>query len=152
MRYPASILITGAGRGLGAALAMEYALPGVHLNLLDRKPEDLQRTRRQCEGRGAIVSTGIVDVTHRREMDAWIVVSDRRRPLERVIANAGISHGNAVREETDEEARAEKAARIIRRKLQRNVPEVVFPFPYSILAKFLSLVPAGLMARATVLR
>ena len=47
-----------------------------------------------------------VDVTDKSAMENWIAEADAISPLDLVIANAGISHGNLVDEETPEQIRA----------------------------------------------
>ena len=102
----ASILITGASSGLGAALAEVYAGPGVALFLGGRNPERLETVAGVCRARGAEVRTAIVDVTARAATEAWVLASEAERPLTLVIANAGISGGTGNRlGETAEQTR-----------------------------------------------
>lgn len=88
-----SILITGASSGIGAALAETYAKPGVSLWLTGRNTSRLDAVASHCRARGANVSTRELDVVDRSTMAAWIADCDRMRPLDLVIANAGISAG-----------------------------------------------------------
>lgn len=89
----ASILITGASSGLGAALAEIYAAPGVTLFLGGRNQERLDSVAAVCRARGAEVRTDAVDVTDRDASEAWVLACDSQRPLTLLIANAGISGG-----------------------------------------------------------
>ncbi|PZN26178.1 MAG: hypothetical protein DIU71_18845, partial [Proteobacteria bacterium] len=50
-------VITGAGRGIGRAMALAFAARGANLALLDVNTEDLARTRAQCEATGVRAST-----------------------------------------------------------------------------------------------
>lgn len=94
MAIPAdSILITGASSGLGAALAEAYATPGVSLWLGGRNEMRLAAVASRCRARGADVAVRSLDVTDRETMAGWIAACDRTRPLDLVIANAGISAG-----------------------------------------------------------
>jgi short-subunit dehydrogenase len=88
-----SILITGASSGIGAALARAYARPGVTLFLGGRHGGRLRGVAASCRDKGADVETAEVDVTDRAAMAAWIAEADDKRPLELVVANAGISAG-----------------------------------------------------------
>ena len=90
---PASILITGASSGIGAALAEAYAGPGIALWLTGRNSSRLAATAQSCLEKGAEVSTAIVDVRDASEIGHWIAEADAARPLDLVIANAGISAG-----------------------------------------------------------
>jgi NADP-dependent 3-hydroxy acid dehydrogenase YdfG len=100
-----SILITGAAGGIGAAVAKAYAAPGVHLFLGDIQAENLETLVSQCRTLGAQTWGTLVDVTHREAMAAWITEADRIRPLDLVIALAGISRGTFSREESPAEIR-----------------------------------------------
>lgn len=93
MRQPRSILITGASSGIGEALAHAYAEPGTFLALSGRNAARLESVAKVCRLKGAETATGVVDVTHRDSMAAWIEKMDAARPLELVIANAGVSGG-----------------------------------------------------------
>lgn len=88
-----SILITGASSGIGEALALRYAAPGAFLALSGRNEERLLRVAERCRAKGADVDTAVLDVTDRGGMEDWIVETDSLRPLDLVIANAGISGG-----------------------------------------------------------
>lgn len=88
---PSSVLITGASSGIGAALARAYAAPGVHLALGGRSAERLAAVAAECRAAGASVGERLVDVTDREAMAAWIREADAERPLDLVVANAGLS-------------------------------------------------------------
>ncbi|MTJ79809.1 MAG: SDR family NAD(P)-dependent oxidoreductase [Telmatospirillum sp.] len=100
------ILITGASSGLGRALALAYAEPGVHLFLTGRDPGRLLAVADEVRRRGAEATQREVEVTDREGMAAWIGQADALTPLRLVIANAGISAGTGGRGlESDEETR-----------------------------------------------
>jgi short-subunit dehydrogenase len=62
-------VITGAGSGIGQALAVALAEKGCHLALADLNEEGLARTRILLEGRGAQVSYHPVDVASRQALE-----------------------------------------------------------------------------------
>ena len=43
-----TILVTGAGRGIGRSLAAHFAAKGANLALLDVNAEDVNETRARC--------------------------------------------------------------------------------------------------------
>lgn len=90
---PRSILITGASSGIGAAVAREYAAPGVRLVLVGRDGQRLEQVAVACRAKGAEVELGMVDVRDRAAMRDFLLAADARRPLELLLANAGINTG-----------------------------------------------------------
>lgn len=102
---PTSILITGASSGIGRALALEYAAPGVTLFLSGRDMNRLQNTVSVCEQAGATVFPQILDVTDAAAMRHWIDLCDDQSPLDLVVANAGISGGSQGGEKEDQARR-----------------------------------------------
>ncbi|EKV30167.1 Oxidoreductase [Caenispirillum salinarum AK4] len=92
---PRHILITGGSSGIGRALALEYAAPGVRLTLTGRDPARLDDAVDACRAKGAEAEGRIVDVADRDAMEAFVLETDAVRPLDLVVANAGISAGTA---------------------------------------------------------
>jgi 3-oxoacyl-[acyl-carrier protein] reductase len=86
-----TVLITGAGRGLGAAMADALAARGADLALLDLDPEGLEAVRAACERRGVKASAYVANVAAEAEMTSTFdrVVADFGR-LDVAVANAGI--------------------------------------------------------------
>jgi short-subunit dehydrogenase len=105
MRDPVSILVTGASSGIGAALARLYATEGVHLALGARHAGRLAEVAAACRTAGAEVFETIVDVADRGAMQRWVAEADDRKPVDLVIANAGISAGTADGWERPDQAR-----------------------------------------------
>ena len=103
--FPKSILITGASSGIGEALAIEYAAPGISLALSGRDEDRLKSVAEQCKSLGAEVTHSVIDVAHQKNMSAWINAVDQAHPLDLVIANAGISGGSGNNGETEQQAR-----------------------------------------------
>ncbi|HXZ17471.1 MAG TPA: SDR family NAD(P)-dependent oxidoreductase [Roseiarcus sp.] len=88
---PRAIVITGASRGLGRALAIEYAAPGVALALIGRDADALDAVAARAEARGARVRIGRVDVRDRDDMRTFLVEADEAEPTDCVIASAGVT-------------------------------------------------------------
>jgi short-subunit dehydrogenase len=94
MKKNNTILITGASSGIGKALALLYAAPGVTLLLVGRNTERLKETENLCRRKGAEVTTDSTSVTDSAGLAKKILEWDDRHPIDLVIANAGIS-GNS---------------------------------------------------------
>ncbi len=105
MRRPRSLVITGASSGIGAALALGYAEPGVCLALTGRDAARLAAVAERCRAAGAAVTADVVDATDRDGMAAWLRAVDDRAPVDLLIANAGISAGTGGGVESESQAR-----------------------------------------------
>jgi NAD(P)-dependent dehydrogenase (short-subunit alcohol dehydrogenase family) len=86
------VLLTGASSGIGRALAVALAAPGVTLHLGGRDLARLEAVAAECRAKGAIAEPRALSVTDGAAMGAWI---EHAGPLDLVIANAGISGGTA---------------------------------------------------------
>lgn len=103
MKDPKVILITGAGSGIGKALALEYAKKDVKLFLAGRNLEKLQITKIDCTIKGSEVEVKAIDVRNKDEMTKWILEITNNHNLDLVIANAGISAGTSSGIEKEEQ-------------------------------------------------
>lgn len=91
---PEHSLITGASSGIGRALAIELARPGVRLTLFGRDADRLADTIEACEHRGAVCASAIIDVRDRQQMAEQLNSVWQKQPIDLVIANAGVSGGS----------------------------------------------------------
>lgn len=96
MKNYKAILITGASSGIGRALALLYAAKGVTLLLTGRNLDRLSEVARLCEKKGAKAKVSAIPVTDRAALEEQILAWDNVEPIDLVIANAGISGGDAM--------------------------------------------------------
>ena len=87
---PKSILITGASSGIGAALALHYAAPGITLFITGRDRERLQTVAHQCTDADASAACWVGDVTDAEGLKKWIYACDAESPLNSGIVYQGI--------------------------------------------------------------
>jgi 3-oxoacyl-[acyl-carrier protein] reductase len=85
------VVVTGAARGIGKAIAKAFADRGARIALLDLVPADLEATRAEFEGRGVEVRAHTLNVAREAEVIAALdaVVADFGR-LDVLVNNAGI--------------------------------------------------------------
>jgi short-subunit dehydrogenase len=86
-----TVLITGGSRGLGLALAEEFALHGCKIALCARNEQELARARQQVEGLGAEVRAVACDVSKPEQVDHLISAVHRQfGRIDILVNNAGI--------------------------------------------------------------
>jgi short-subunit dehydrogenase len=107
-----SILITGGSSGLGEAMARALARPGTFLALTGRDAGRLAGVAEACRLQGAEIEHAVIDVGDRERMAAFVAQTDMHRPLDLVIANAGVSAGTQGGAEGAEQTRAIFAANV----------------------------------------
>ncbi|MEX2293492.1 MAG: SDR family NAD(P)-dependent oxidoreductase [Acidimicrobiales bacterium] len=89
--------ITGAGSGIGRALAKDLAGRGAHLALADIDEAGLAETVSLCEGSGVKVTSQRVDVADRAAVHAWAdAVVDDHGKANLIFNNAGVGLGATV--------------------------------------------------------
>lgn len=84
-------IITGAGRGIGRAIALAYAKEGARLALVSRTASELEETAEQARGLGAAVHTVLADVTVEADVEEMVRQSvERFSDIDILVNNAGI--------------------------------------------------------------
>jgi len=89
------ILITGAGSGIGKAIALRLATEGAHVSILGRRMDKLEETQKEISGLGGTSSTYSCDIRDRDQLEDTLATSTQENgPLFAVIANSGIGGPN----------------------------------------------------------
>lgn len=84
--------ITGAASGIGRSLAVSFAGRGCRLALSDVNEAGLEETKALVEAKGAEVTTTLVDVSKREEVEAWAEkTATHFGGVDIVINNAGVT-------------------------------------------------------------
>ena len=89
--------ITGAGSGIGRALAQALARDGAELAISDIHAARVEETAALLRAQGARVSAQVVDVSKREEVYAWAerVVRDHGK-VHLIFNNAGVGHASTL--------------------------------------------------------
>jgi NAD(P)-dependent dehydrogenase (short-subunit alcohol dehydrogenase family) len=88
------MVITGAGGGLGRALALEYAALQTHLVLWGRNAARLEETGELCRERGASVRTLSLDIRALSAVRERLAELDEECRIDLAFLNAGVSSGS----------------------------------------------------------
>lgn len=83
-----SVIVTGAGTGLGRELALRYAKEGYHLILVGRTIETLQEVKNLINGTQVIV----MDIRNKQDVDEKIGSIIKRYEVIGLINNAGVGY------------------------------------------------------------
>jgi short-subunit dehydrogenase len=99
------VLVTGASRGIGRAVAEAFAARGCSLGLVSRSGDELRQLASELEGRAESVTALPADVGDRSEIDgALAAFIEQQGGVDVVVANAGIAHYAPFRDLPMEEA------------------------------------------------
>ena len=84
-------LVTGAGKGIGRAVALALAAEGVHVGLLARTESDLLEVAAEIIAAGGTVVTAVADVADRTAVNIAVAkIQQEFGPIDILINNAGI--------------------------------------------------------------
>lgn len=85
-------IITGAGKGIGRAIAMALAKEGVHVGLIARTESDLQKVADEVKNDSISVAIATADVSSHTEVDQAIEqLKSELGTIDILINNAGIA-------------------------------------------------------------
>jgi len=91
MALPERVIVTGAAQGIGRAVALRLAAPGMHLALWDVKRDGVEETAKLCRDKGALARGRTVDVGDADAIEAAVAAleQDWGKP-DGLVNNAGI--------------------------------------------------------------
>ena len=91
MALPRRVIVTGAAQGIGRAVALHVASPGVHLAVWDVKRDGVEETAKLCHEKGAAARAWTVDVGDADAIEAAVAAFERAwgKP-DGLVNNAGI--------------------------------------------------------------
>lgn len=94
-------IITGAGTGIGRAIALAYAREGAQIALVGRRSEPLHDVAKQAGGSPLVLSG---DVSQQSDIDRVLsAVKDRFGGLNVLVNNAGVLHIGTAEQITEEQ-------------------------------------------------
>ncbi len=98
---PRVALVTGAGRGIGRAIAQRLSTEGLRVALTARTREQLEETAVACPGPTLVVPADLTDPTGIEAV--FGAVEDAWGPVEVLVANAGAGTSAPLAKTTDEQ-------------------------------------------------
>ena len=103
-------LITGAGSGIGQAIAFRFAAHGSKIHVLDLNEDAAKGTCEKIRAEGGQASFGICDVTNQGSVKSTFEELSRQERIHILVNNAGVSHIGTV--ETTSEQDFDRLMRI----------------------------------------
>ena len=95
-------LVTGAGSGIGRAVAFKLGTEGVRVAICDRDQGNLEETSRAMGEEGMAVSAHLCDVSQREQVDQVVqVILERYEKVDFLVNNAGVSKRNPIADSGD---------------------------------------------------
>ena len=92
-------LVTGAGRGIGRAVALRLAGPGVHLALASRTRSEVEGVAEEARGRGATAAAFMADVARPDSVQALFREAG---PVDILVNGAGVAPSAPLVKTSDE--------------------------------------------------
>jgi NAD(P)-dependent dehydrogenase (short-subunit alcohol dehydrogenase family) len=96
-------LVTGAGRGLGAHMAIALAAAGAEVTLVSRTAREIERVRDEIEARDGRATAATLDVTQASEVSSFFATQP---PFNVLVNNAGTNRPAPLVDTSDEDIEA----------------------------------------------
>jgi 3-oxoacyl-[acyl-carrier protein] reductase len=97
-------LVTGGGRGIGAATARLFAQEGATVGIMGKGQESLTRTQADCRSEKLVVESFVGDVAIKQDVDRAIdSFVERFGRIDILVNNAGMTMPSAFPDKTEEE-------------------------------------------------
>jgi NAD(P)-dependent dehydrogenase (short-subunit alcohol dehydrogenase family) len=96
-------VITGAGSGIGRAIAMKFACSGALVRILDLNPGDAARVAEEIEQDGGKASVHVCDVTDQAAVIRTFEEITNQGSVDILVNNAGVSHIGSVESTSEAE-------------------------------------------------
>ena len=96
-------VITGAGSGIGQAIALRFAAHGAAVRVLDLNERAAATTCQQIAATGGEASSHVCDVTDQGQVKKTLSELAKRERIQILVNNAGISHIGTVESTTEED-------------------------------------------------
>ena len=103
-------IITGAGSGIGQAIAFAFAAHGATIRVLDVNQQSAESTCEQIAQRGGTATAHICDVTNQPQVRSTFTDLFNRERIHILVNNAGVSHIGTV--ESTSEADFDRLVRV----------------------------------------
>ncbi len=93
------VIVTGGGRGIGRAAALEFACEGATLLLAGRRMDALETTARECEVSGGHAEIAACDVARDEDLQALVGRAiEHYGKIDVLVNNAGVVSGGRLDE------------------------------------------------------
>lgn len=87
-----SVLVTGAGQGIGRGIALRLATDGAHIALVDLQEDKISEVKKEIEALGVKAATFTADVSQRDQVFAAVDHAEKELGgFDAIINNAGIA-------------------------------------------------------------
>jgi 3-oxoacyl-[acyl-carrier protein] reductase len=101
-------VVTGAGQGLGQAIAREFADESATVALVERNPDSLHETENELKSKGCDVLAYQVDITdHEAFRSAMADLAQKRGHIDILVNNAAIARYGTILEDNLDDWRAQ---------------------------------------------